>query len=272
MDFSKLCSIAINAARSAGKIIQSFQNEDVVVELKVAGTSHASQVVTLVDRACEKEILSHLGPSCEEFDIAILTEETDDDGSRFERDFFWCVDPIDGTLPFINREPGFSVSIALVAKDGTPYIGAVYDPSKDVMYHAIRNGGAFVDGQALVIRYTNEFLTYVTDRSLRDTARAVEIGQILDETAKNLRLNRVVELAGAGSVLNAIRVLENGPACMLKFPKEEEGGGSVWDFAATACIFHELGLRATNYEGGQLDLNRQDGTFMNHEGVFYANL
>jgi 3'-phosphoadenosine 5'-phosphosulfate (PAPS) 3'-phosphatase len=72
-------------------------------------------------------------------------------------------------------------------------------------------------------------------------------------------------------VLNAIRVLENGPACMLKFPKKEQGGGSIWDFAATACIFQEVGLSATNFIGGRLDLNRRDSTFMNHEGVLYLN-
>ncbi len=59
---------------------------------------------------------------------------------------------------------------------------------------------------------------------------------------------------------------------MFKFPKKESGGGSIWDFAATACIYQELVLPATNFEGGRLDLNRKEGTFMNQEGVFYANL
>jgi len=95
---------------------------------------------------------------------------------------------------------------------------------------------------------------------------------LLNENVAELSLNGVKEIAGSGSVLNAIQVLENGPACMLKFPKKESGGGSIWDFAATKCIYKELGLPATNFEGGRLDLNRKDGTFMNHEGVFYANL
>ena len=59
---------------------------------------------------------------------------------------------------------------------------------------------------------------------------------------------------------------------MLKYPKKEKGGGSIWDFAASACIYHELDLPATNFEGGRLDLNKREGTFMNHEGVFYINL
>jgi len=71
--------------------------------------------------------------------------------------------------------------------------------------------------------------------------------------------------------MNAILVLENGPACMLKYPKHQNGGGSIWDYAATACIYNELQLPATNFEGGRLDLNKEEGTFMNHEGVFYSN-
>ena len=78
-------------------------------------------------------------------------------------------------------------------------------------------------------------------------------------------------MSGGASVMNGIRVLENGPACMIKYPKKETGGGSIWNFAATACIFHELGFPATNFEGERLDLNKKEGTFMNHEGIFYAN-
>ncbi|MEZ4955041.1 MAG: hypothetical protein R2825_15855 [Saprospiraceae bacterium] len=78
--------------------------------------------------------------------------------------------------------------------------------------------------------------------------------------------------SGGGAVLNAIRYWKMGPACMFKLPKKENGGGSIWDFAATACLYQELGLPATNFAGGKLDLNRKDSTFMNHEGVFYGNL
>ena len=114
MDLFQLNKIAIKAALSAGKIIQHYTKEDVSVEQKKGGTSYASQVVTVVDRACEAAILAHLLPTCEAFDLGLLSEETEDDASRFEKDFFWCIDPMDGTLAFINKQPGFSVSIALI--------------------------------------------------------------------------------------------------------------------------------------------------------------
>ena len=55
MDLIKLSNIAIEAAQSAGKIIRQYMADDnVQVEKKKGGTSFASQVVTEVDRACEK--------------------------------------------------------------------------------------------------------------------------------------------------------------------------------------------------------------------------
>jgi fructose-1,6-bisphosphatase/inositol monophosphatase family enzyme len=271
MDLSQLKNIAIKAALSAGRVIQKYIHYDVPVEKKKQGSSYASQVVTAVDKECETAILSHLLPTCVEFNLALLSEETEDDNSRFEEGFFWCIDPMDGTLAFINKQPGFSVSIALVAKDGTPYIGVVFDPSTDTMYHAIKGNGAYKNGSPWEIKNTNDHLTYVTDRKLKDTPRATEIENFLNENAKNLKLNGVKEIAGSGAVLNGILVLENGPACMVKHPKKESGGGSIWDYAATACIYQELGLPATNFKGDKLDLNRKEGTFMNHEGIFYKN-
>jgi fructose-1,6-bisphosphatase/inositol monophosphatase family enzyme len=271
MDLTQLSKIAIKAALAAGEIIRKHMNDDIKVEKKIGGDSYASQVLTAVDLECEKVILSHLLPTCEEFGLALLSEESEDNGSRLKEDFFWCIDPMDGTLAFINGHPGFSVSIALIAKDGTPNIGVVFDPSTDTLYHAIKGNGAFKNGTLWTIENRNDHLTYVTDRKLKDTPRADEIQSLLNEKVKALGLNGLKEIAGAGSVLNGILVLENGPACMLKFPKKENGGGSLWDFAATACIFQELDLPATNFEGGRLDLNRKSGTFMNREGIYYAN-
>lgn len=272
MNLLQLNNIAIEAALSAGKIIQKYMNDDVIVRKKNEGTSYASQVVTAVDIECEKAIISHLLPTCVQFDIGLLSEETEDDDSRFKKDFFWCIDPMDGTLAFINKQAGFSVSIALIGKDGTPYIGVVFDPSTNTLYHAIKGNGAFKNGQPWEIKNSNRHLSYVTDRKLSDTPEAARIESLLQEQVEKLRLNGVTEIAGAGAVLNGILVLENGPACMLKLPKKENGGGSIWDFAATACIYLELGLPATNFEGKSLDFNRKESTFMNHEGIFYANL
>ena len=270
MDLRHLNDLAISAAISAGKVIQQYLDKDISIRKKQGGTSYASQVVTEVDKASEAAILTHLIPSCESYNLALISEETEDDGSRFNKDFFWCIDPMDGTLAFINKRPGFSVSIALVAKNGIPHIGVVYDPSTDTLYSAIKGMGAFRNAEPWHIQPNNDFLTYVTDHPLKDTRRATEIEEILNDQVKKLGLDGVKEIAGSGAVLNALLVLENNPACMMKFPKKEKGCGSIWDYAATACIYNELGLTATNFSGGTLDLNKRIGSFMNHEGVFFS--
>ena len=69
--------------------------------------------------------------------------------------------------------------------------------------------------------------------------------------------------------LNACWVLDNTPAIYLKLPKER--GGSVWDYAATTCIFNELNLPAHDIKGLLFELNRKDSTFMNHRGILFAS-
>ena len=271
MDLNDLAKVAVKAAKEAGKLIQKYMNEEIEVEHKVGGVNYASQVVTKVDKEAEDLILSYLLPTCKEFDLGLLTEETEEDGSRFKKDYFWCIDPIDGTLNFINNQPGFSVSIALVSRDGTPCIGVIFDPMTNTLYQAVKGSGVLKNGKTWAIENKNDFLTYVTDKKLEDTPRLPEMMELINKTVKELNLNGFVKLSGGASVMNGIRVLENGPACMIKFPKKEIGGGSIWDFASTACVFQELGLQATNFEGGKLDLNRKDSTFMHHEGIFYSN-
>ncbi|MFN1836066.1 inositol monophosphatase [Balneola sp. MJW-20] len=269
MKLPELKETAIEAALAAGQIIKSYMDEDIRVEEKNGGTNYASQVVTKVDKECEEEILSYLYPTCKEYNLALLTEETEDDGSRFEKDYFWCVDPIDGTLAFINKEPGFSVSIALVSREGEPVIGVIYDPSTDTIYHGAKGQGVYKNEVPWDIPEPNEYLTHVTDKPLEHTSRPGDLKQLLHDKVDELNLSGITVIQGGGSVLNAINVLKNPPSSMIKHPKKEIGGGSIWDFASTACLFQELGYRASNFEGGPLDLNRKDSTFMHHEGIYY---
>ncbi|MEE9337306.1 MAG: inositol monophosphatase family protein, partial [Methylococcaceae bacterium] len=110
-----LSQCAISAAYQAGQIISSFSGQSVTVNKKQGGDTLASQVVTEVDHLSQEIILQTLLPTCDIFDLALLSEEIPDNRERLEKDFFWCIDPLDGTLPFIQSTPGYSVSIALVA-------------------------------------------------------------------------------------------------------------------------------------------------------------
>ncbi len=271
----KLSECAIDAAVEAGRLIASRSNEKITVEHKEGGDHIASQVVTEVDYQSNAIIIDRLSPTCGDYDLALLTEEGADDLRRLEADAFWCVDPLDGTLSFIESVPGYSVSIALVSRQGIPLIGVIYNPVTKKLYSAVRGQGAMLNGESwkpdLDPPYTGRPLTAVFDPSMEEsTDNYAVIMKRLEVIAEKMGLSGVQTMHRGGAVVNACRVLENSPACYFKFPKPADGGGSLWDFAASACIYNELGAVATDFQGEALELNRVESTFMNHRGVMYA--
>lgn len=57
----------------------------------------------------------------------------------------WLIDPVDGTNNFAAGRTPFGMILALV-EDGVPQAGWLYDPVAGRLCHAVRSGGAFVDG------------------------------------------------------------------------------------------------------------------------------
>lgn len=259
-NLTQLAELATDAALAAGQMISTTRPLNVTH--KQGGESLASQVLTEVDQASQDIILDILAPTLGQFDLALLTEESEDNHSRFEKDHFWCIDPIDGTLPFIEGILGYSVSIALVARDGTPQLGVVYDPVEQKLYSSVNPPQPTANSQTL---------SFFTDRSFKNDLRFFQTLEKLEAIAADMGLSGGVqtEMTG-GAAMNACWVLDHSPACYFKFPKVGNGGGSLWDFAATACIFREAGAVATDFHGDPLDLNRADSTFMNHRGILYA--
>ena len=85
----------------------------------------------------------------------------------------------------------------------------------------------------------------------------------------------------AGAVMNAMSVIEcavmekqnpqHNAACYIKLPKPQLGGGSLWDFSATACLATATDTWVSDIHGNPLDLNRHDSNYMNHQGVLYVS-
>lgn len=272
-NLTDLSQHAISAAREAGALIESYASKTVDVEHKRGGDSPASQVVTEVDLLCDALIVKKLTPTCEKYDLALLTEETEDDKARLHKQAFWCVDPLDGTLSFVQSIPGYSVSIALVAQSGEPLIGVIYDPVTQTLYHAVKGQGVFRNGEPWTLSPTSnepKTLSVIVDLGCLKIACYQELSKGMESVAIKHGCAGVHVFEKNGAALNACWVLENSPACYVKCPKPNKGGGSVWDFSASAVLFNEIGAIASDVHGQPLDLNRSDSTFMNHRGVIFA--
>ncbi|WMJ74344.1 inositol monophosphatase family protein [Cytophagaceae bacterium ABcell3] len=268
-NLEQLSQQAIKAAQKAAKIINEYANKEVKVESKTGGENLASQIVTVADRLSQEVILEELQSTFQTYNLGLLTEESEDDHSRFTKEYFWCIDPLDGTLPFTEKKKGYSVSIALISKTGIPQIGVVFNPVNNKVLHAVRGVGVYENGQPVKmqdLKKTNRSFTLIIDKSFRKHRLFQKTKAFFENLSSEQEL-RIIDTGGA--VLNACWVLENNPACYVKFPKKATGGGSLWDFAATTCIFNELDAIVCNLDNQALNLN-QASTFMNKQGVLFC--
>lgn len=270
-ELEELLKLAIAAARSAAAVIGQYRHTSMDVRRKGEGTLSAT-VVTEVDVKSQGVIVETLRPALEKFDIALLSEEQPDDGARLEKRAFFCVDPLDGTLPFIEGKPGYSVSIGLVSKAGDPLLGVILDPEAERLYSAIRGGGAFCGSEriSMAMGEPDRVLTAVVDRSSIESDQLSEMTQIANRVSRELACESVDIFNYGGAAMNAMVALRRQPGCYFKFPRKGESGGSLWDYGASACIYREAGAVATDMSGEPLQLNRPGSTYMNHRGFIYA--
>lgn len=251
----ELCEIAKVAALQAGKLIMSYYQNDFQVSKK-EGNTEATSIVTEVDLKAQNLIIDHLRHSIQTYDLGLLAEESDEDQSRLKKDFFWAIDPIDGTIYFSEGQPGFAVSIALVSKSGESYIGVVYDPITDELFHAIRNHGSYRNGEHLIpSKKVQDRVIYFADRSLKNSPNYEAIKEKYDVRFES------------GAVLNSIKAYLCGNGIYYKKPKKEQGGCAIWDIAATSLIIQEAGGKFTDYSGAKLHFNKLSTIYYNEEGL-----
>jgi 3'(2'), 5'-bisphosphate nucleotidase len=98
--------------------------------------------LTKADIASNQVIISALQSQFSEIPIISEEKENVDYSERKDYSKFWCVDPLDGTKEFINRNGEFTVNIALI-ENNVPVFGGIYVPVKDTYYFGIKGVGAF---------------------------------------------------------------------------------------------------------------------------------
>ncbi len=139
----------VDIAKEAGDVIMKIYSRDFKIEYKDDKSPLTEADIKSNDIICDA--LTLLYP-----DIPILSEEnaTVDYQIRKNWNYYWCIDPIDGTKEFIKRNGEFTVNIALMHID-KPVLGVVYAPAIDVMYKAKDGVGAFKNNIKLPIKINN---------------------------------------------------------------------------------------------------------------------
>jgi len=214
----------VTIAKEAGKAIMQVYKQDFEVEYK-----QDSSPLTLADKKANDIIEDGLNKLS--VNLPILSEEGNNipykDRKHWE--YFWLVDPLDGTKEFVKKNDEFTVNIALIYKD-TPILGVVYAPALDVCYWAKQGEGAFKDGQNLPLKAESQRNTYkiVASRSHMSDETQAFIDAIDTQKEK--------ELISIGSSLKICLVAE-GEADI--YPRL--GPTMEWDTGAAHAIVNESG-------------------------------
>ena len=224
----------VSIAKEAGDAILQIYKQDFKVECK-----QDSSPLTQADKKANDIIEDGLNQLSA--NLPILSEEGKEipyeDRKYWE--YFWLVDPLDGTKEFVKKNGEFTVNIALIHKD-TPVLGVVYAPALNQIYWAKRNEGAFKDGQRLPLKTEQERETYkiIASRSHMTNETTVFISEIKTDKTK--------ELVSIGSSLKICLVAE-GEADI--YPRL--GPTMEWDTAAAHAIALEANMYLRQYKDGK---------------------
>jgi myo-inositol-1(or 4)-monophosphatase len=247
-------SVAREAARAAGDLIlAAWQQGRPQAETKATGID----MVTATDRAADALIANHLRAAFP--DDELVLEETGRHLGASGSTRRWYVDPLDGTTNFAHGFPQFGVTLAL-EEEGVVVLGVTLDVTRGHLYEAALGQGATVDGVPLRVSDTSDL-----GHALLATGFPYDRHTSGDDNT-----------AEAIAFLKRVRGIRRPGAASLDLAYVARGwlDGywemrlNPWDVAAGMLLVTEAGGAATNYAGGQMDI--QGATYAASNGHLHA--
>lgn len=241
---------AVIAAKKAGDAVLEVYGSAFSVEQK-----EDRSPLTLADRRSH-EIIHQLLAS-ENSPLPLLSEEGRDIPyeERKAWEYYWLVDPLDGTKEFVKRNGEFTVNIALIHKD-RPVMGVVLVPVKDILYFAAEGTGAFKLSDTSWINNGLSFkeLAGKADRlPMKTEMRAGTFTAIASRSHMSAETNSYldglkkeygeIEIVSAGSSLKFCLIAEGTADIYPRF-----GPTMEWDTAAGQAIVEQAGGMVLKHE------------------------
>ena len=253
LDLSHTLQITIDIAHAAGAVAMQHFNQPHEETIK----KNIYDIVTEADKASEAVIASAIQQQFPTHHI--VGEESGGMGAPADQaDYFWYVDPIDGTSNYANNIPYFAVSIALAGRDRVPLVGVVFNPAQNELYAAARGQGAALNGQPIHVSQSENLARAILATGfpygLQD-GMVVNLKQWGDFTAYGVRGMRrfgsaAMDLAYvAGGRLDGFWEFTLNPwDCQAGILLVEEAGGRVSDLAGahTDTLYNGTQVVASN--------------------------
>lgn len=235
----EIICVAEQAARAACEILAEHA-DSIEVNIKQQQTQN---LVTAADLAAEAKILEIIGRAFPDHEV--LGEEGLSQGD-LSAEHLWVVDPLDGTTNYAQGIPQYCTAVSYV-RSGEVQVGVVLDPSRDEMFHAVRGGGAYLDGQTIRVSKSDHL-----NQCVIATGFYYDRGELMQRTLdsigalfkKNIRGIRRLGSAALDQCWVACGRLDGFYEYQL----------SPWDYAAASLIVEEAKGRCADRTGEPLKL------------------
>lgn len=247
-------------AEDAARVILPFWRNDTAVE-----TKSDDSPVTQADRAAEALILERLAALYPGVQTVAEEAVAADGAPASADDWFWLIDPLDGTKGFVRGGEAFTVNIALM-HDGYPVAGVVTAPATATTWRTdAPGGGAFrrqfgeqQQGEA----HSGAEWRPIKVRDRPQEGMALLSHSVTDEEAARLAARHgCTRWQGTDSSLKFCLIAEGR---FDAYPRS--GPTSEWDTAAGQAVLEAAGGRVLADDGRRLAYGKPN--FLN--GPFVA--
>jgi len=213
---------AKQASLAAGKKLKAsfFETQDLL-------TNSGRDIKLAIDKEIEEDINAEL----QEFGYGFLGEETGlKSGDASE--YFWVVDPLDGTSNYYRNIPICANSIALMDSNLNVHVAVVNSFLENKLYYATASNGSFCNNKPLKVSETaskslSTLMTGIPAKTTYLDSEFQEMIQLFQEWKK-------VRMIGSAAIAGAW-VAEGIADCY------KENGIFIWDIAATMLLVKEAG-------------------------------
>ena len=246
MHRAALTNIIRRISIQAGEIVLEYF--DGFKDMETAQKSDGSPV-TQADKKAEifiEKQLKELMPG-----VPVIGEESYSAGLRpdlSKHDYFWLVDPLDGTRSFIRGGNNFTTNIALIYR-GQPVLGVVYAPQKEEIYYGYFDAETN-DGHAF--RYYEHSENEKAIRTRKVPGRGLNVmtsGDYPNDTEHQefLKDYKVANIIRCASSLKMCTIANGKADLYVRF-----GPTGEWDTAAGHAVLRAAGGDIRNTAGKPL--------------------
>jgi myo-inositol-1(or 4)-monophosphatase len=250
-NLKEIDTYAKNWIREAGENIRSSFPKT----LNVTAKSNPNDLVTDIDKGTEQYFIGKIKGTFPNH--RIMGEEGYGDEITDLSGVIWIIDPIDGTMNFIHQQRNFAISIGIYV-DGEGMIGLIYDVVHDELYHCIKGAGVFLNKKAipkLEASKVNESIIALNATWVAPNKRINH--ELLIPLVKDVRGTR-----SYGSAAMEMVYVATGRIDAYMTPRL-----APWDIAAGIIMITELGGKATNLRGEELDMLKENSLFVSKPGL-----